>query len=216
MGDLNQRSYVDRIRSRLRGPILEVGSRDYGSTPNFRECFPRELYVGCDMTSGRGVDVVCDITAPLDDVRATLGRDGFGTIILFSVLEHCAQPFRLAENVTQLLAPGGHVVVSAPFVWQIHGYPDDYWRFSPSGIRTLFPRIEFSEEYMSTGARGTLRPLDDQVGRIDLATGLAHTLRSSPRRGLFAALRRAGLVPEGLGEPYVFPATLVHMLGRLN
>lgn len=39
MGDLNQLSFVKSHQSVLRGPFLEVGSKDYGSTQDLRLLF---------------------------------------------------------------------------------------------------------------------------------------------------------------------------------
>lgn len=63
MGDLNQLDFVDENRLSVKGPILEVGSKDYGNTNNFRLLFEHELYIGTDQEPGKGVDVVCDFTA---------------------------------------------------------------------------------------------------------------------------------------------------------
>ena len=37
-----------------------------------------------------------------------------------------------------------HFSCSVPFVWRIHAYPSDYWRFTKEGVKLLFPRIRFS------------------------------------------------------------------------
>src|SRR5262245_49616309 len=113
MGDRNQLDVVRRNADLVRGPILEVGSRDYGSTPDFRALFPGAHYVGADMCAGRGVDVIVDLTGEFSDVDTQLGGMRFNTIICFSVLEHCRQPFAMSANLERLLHPGGSVFISA-------------------------------------------------------------------------------------------------------
>ena len=95
--------------------------------------FQGEDYLGVDMLEGRRVDKVVDFTHPFEEVDAAVEGRRFGTIICMSVLEHCDQPFLMAENITRLLVPGGSLVVSVPFVFKFHGFPSDYWRFTPEG-----------------------------------------------------------------------------------
>ena len=145
MGDVNQLLFVKTLAGSLAGPILEVGSRDYGNTQNFRALFKGVEYLGIDMQAGKGVDLVLDLTADFESLESALEGRRFGTIICMSVLEHCSNPFKMAQNIEKLLAEGGLLVVGVPFVWELHGFPDDYWRFTPSGIRVLFRNLDFTD-----------------------------------------------------------------------
>lgn len=74
-----------------------------------------------------------DLTAPLVD------RGQYDVVICEQVLEHVVDPFAAARNLTALCKPGGHVVVTTPFLIKVHedwGLVD-YWRFTPRGLRTL-------------------------------------------------------------------------------
>lgn len=143
MGDRNQYEFVSRRRDLLRGPLLEVGAHDYGSGQDLRRLLPGAEWIGVDLSAGPGVDVVADLTRPFEEVDAALGGRRFGTILCFSVLEHCADPFAMADHLTRLLAPAGRLFVSVPFAWEFHGYPSDYWRFTHEGVRRLFPALGF-------------------------------------------------------------------------
>lgn len=135
MGDVNQVIFLKRKVPTVSGPVLEVGSKEYGTiTSTFREFYGSE-YVGADMAEGKGVDVVVDLsrtTGPLQDGH-------FDLVVCCSVLEHVDLPYAMADNMVRLLRPGGKIYVSVPWVWRYHAYPDDYWRFSWSGIKALFP-----------------------------------------------------------------------------
>ena len=77
-----------------------------------------------------------DLCAPLADEEAE-----YDVVICEQVLEHVADPWTAAENLRNLCAPGGHVVVTTPFLVRVHELPmyamHDYWRFTPRGIRSL-------------------------------------------------------------------------------
>jgi hypothetical protein len=81
MGDLNQLDFVLENRGCVKGPVLEIGSRDYGNTNDFRPYFPTLSYLGVDMEPGQGVDLVCDFVDPLETIEARLRGARFRTVI---------------------------------------------------------------------------------------------------------------------------------------
>jgi SAM-dependent methyltransferase len=220
MGDINQQRFVERQRSAFSGPFLEVGAHDYGSTQNLRKLFPGAPYVGIDMRAGPGVDVVLDLTAPFAEVDRHLGGRRFGAIFCLSVLEHCEQPFAMAENMTRLLQPGGKIYVSVPFAWKFHGYPSDYWRFTHEGVKKLFPRLVFDEsDGRATRSSGEAEPLDADIGLVHVAGGW-HRKRGRFLRGLGAdalkLLARVGVLRWFAGYRYLLAPTMVDMIGVLR
>ena len=146
MGDYNQLSYLKHWVPKVDGPVLEIGSKDYGSTSSFREFYAGCEYVGVDMSEGKGVDVVADLTQS----TGTLPENHFGLGICCSVLEHVQKPWLFAANLTRLIRPGGLLYMSVPWVWRYHAYPDDYFRFSHRGVTTLFEEFEWSSIFYSS------------------------------------------------------------------
>lgn len=76
-----------------------------------------------------------DLCAPLEEP----GR--FDVVICEQVLEHVVDPCAAAANLRGLCVPGGHVIVTSPFLIKVHELPmygmRDYWRFTPRGLETL-------------------------------------------------------------------------------
>ena len=76
-----------------------------------------------------------DLLAPVEEPHR------FDVVICEQVLEHVDDPWKAAANLARLCVPGGHVIVSTPFLIRVHELPDygmcDYWRFTPRGLRTL-------------------------------------------------------------------------------
>lgn len=218
MGDQNQRLLVERNRDLVREPILEVGSRDYGTTPDFRGVFPGLRYVGVDMVAGKGVDVVADLTGDFEAVDRALGGLRFATVICFSVLEHCRNPFRMGEAIGRLTGDGGVVLVSVPFSWQIHAYPSDYWRFTAEGVREIFPAFEFDPARccMSTSETGQIKPIDEFMYRAELSvsSALKRGEYGFARSLLVRLVRRLRLFPFLFDYRYLHPPVMVNMIGR--
>lgn len=174
MGNIEQIEFMKGLAGSLRGPILEIGSKRYGGFPMFfdyRTLFPGGTkYVGADMEAGDGVDAVVDMTTDIAGIRQKLGMERFQTIICLSVMEHVGDITAFSQNVEELLEPGGTLVLSVPFVWEIHAYPYDYWRFTPRAIEFLYKNIAFdpgiSRLHTDTGRVASLRDVGGDLNRF--------------------------------------------------
>jgi SAM-dependent methyltransferase len=116
-----------------------------------------------------------DLCAPLR------GEGPFDVVICEQVIEHVVDPVAAAANLRGLCAVGGHVVVSTPFLIRIHELPaygmNDYWRFTPRGLRTLLERAGLEvDTVQSWGNRGCV------TGNFDgwPAYRRWHSLRDEP------------------------------------
>jgi SAM-dependent methyltransferase len=128
------------------GRTLIVGSRVYGAKEDRRKRYPQA--VGVDMQMGDGVDLLVNLEPDFSASTAkALGK--FAHIECMSVLEHCRRPWLMAANLERVLEPGGTILVAAPFVWRVHSYPDDYFRFTVNGVKALFNNIEWTHEAYS-------------------------------------------------------------------
>ena len=222
MGDVNQLIYMQKYGDRLNAPFLEVGSKNYGNTQDFRKLFAdKGEYVGVDMEDGPGVDVVLDMTDDFEKIDTTLSGRRFATIICLSVLEHCEQPFKMAENLTRLLDQNGWICIGVPFSWKIHAYPSDFWRFTPEGVRKLFPGIDFNlgQALAATSKENEFQKLDDEFGKITFSFS-SHRKEGRILRGISAkflkTLSRFGIFSWLTGYRYLFAPTCILMMGKLR
>jgi len=189
MGDVNQLTYLKRFMPSVSGPILEVGSKDYGSTSSFREFYADQEYIGIDMEHGKDVDLVVDLT------QGTLGleQDFFALGICCSVMEHVRKPWVFADHLSSLIRPGGALYMSVPWVWRYHAYPDDYFRFSWRGVMELYPQFAWTHVCYSTN-------VPDEF--VDI---------TSEKPGMDDAM--AALVDTPKGKRKYLPYLMVNMLG---
>lgn len=118
------------------GKTLIVGSKIHDGTEKQDR---RKLYpdaIGVDMEEGHGVDRVLNLEEPLP---ADFGT--FAHIECTSVLEHSRRPWLLAANLESCLDDGGTILVAVPWVWRVHDYPGDFFRYTQEGIESLFTSI---------------------------------------------------------------------------
>jgi hypothetical protein len=114
-------------------PIVEFGSLQVEpEQPNdLRPLFAGRSFIGTDMRPGPGVDRV-------ENLRSlTFADNEIGTALCLDTLEHCEDPFAACRELHRVGRTGGVCVVSSVMFFPVHGYPNDYWRFTPEGMRTL-------------------------------------------------------------------------------
>jgi SAM-dependent methyltransferase len=114
-------------------PIVEFGSLqvEHGQPNDLRTLFAGRQYVGTDMRPGPGVDRV-------EDLRGlSFADDEVGTALCMDTLEHCADPLAACREIHRVVRDGGLCVISSVMFFPVHGYPQDYWRFTPSGMELL-------------------------------------------------------------------------------
>jgi SAM-dependent methyltransferase len=85
-----------------------------------------------------------------------------------SVLEHVPHPQLVLSECHRVLRPGGMVYIATPWVFNLHGYPDDYLRYSPSFYERICREVGFE----------TVRT------DIECARGLYYTLHNSAKTAI--------------------------------
>lgn len=99
--------------------------------------------------AGRGWLRYESLDYPAFDLCAPLApRDPADVVLCEQVIEHVPDPCAAARNLRALARPGGLVVVSTPFLVRVHEEwgMEDYWRFTPRGLRTLLERAGLEVE----------------------------------------------------------------------
>jgi hypothetical protein len=130
-------------RDLLVPPVLETGALRpaHAWWADFREqlCFDRKDWVGTDMQAGPTVDLVFE----LGKLEGSLPRDAYNSVLCAETLEHVAEPFLALLDLKSAMRPGAWILITMPFGFPIHDFPDDYWRFTPSGLRMMLEDAGF-------------------------------------------------------------------------
>jgi SAM-dependent methyltransferase len=91
---------------------------------------------------------------PEFDICASALTDEFDLIIAEQVFEHLLWPYRAGKHVYQMLRPGGHFLITTPFLIRVHEAPDDCSRWTETGIRYFLAECGFDLERIRTGSWG--------------------------------------------------------------
>ena len=140
-------SCIERYASPARGAAkaVDVGC---GGQP-FRGLLQQVGYSYCGVDAnadgGPPVDVVCAADEPLPE--DLLRRGPFDFLLCTEVVEHLSDWQTTFANFNAILAPGGRALITAPFFYQLHEEPYDFWRPTlhaieyyarREGLRTLY------------------------------------------------------------------------------
>lgn len=88
---------------------------------------------------GYGEKNIIDLKYPeYDMLKLPFANDSFDALVSDQVLEHVrGNPFDAVAESFRVVKSGGTVCHTSCLINPIHLYPDDYWRFTPEGLRLL-------------------------------------------------------------------------------
>jgi SAM-dependent methyltransferase len=120
---------LEPVINRLTGVVLDVGGGRSAPHDGFFNQTVRRIRI--DISPRQRPDVIADAAAlPFRDGSA----DG---VVMCEVLEHLREPKIAISEAARALSNGGVLCGSVPFIMPIHGAPDDYYRYTASGLRHL-------------------------------------------------------------------------------
>ncbi|MBI5627944.1 MAG: methyltransferase domain-containing protein [Candidatus Rokubacteria bacterium] len=140
---LLDRSVGDHARL-IRGRVLEIGA---GRAPRRGRFVPPRTpgWWTLDLAADLRPHIVADVEA------LPLRTASVDTVVGLEVLEYVRRPHAALAEAHRVLRPGGHVLISVPFVHRVDG-PSDRWRFSELGLRELLHAAGF--EVVALRAQG--------------------------------------------------------------
>jgi len=72
-----------------------------------------------------------------------LDSETYDAVLSMNTLEHVFDPNFVIGEMYRVLRPGGELVISTPFLYPIHGHPDDFFRPTPSWYQQTLERTGF-------------------------------------------------------------------------
>jgi len=139
------RYYVEKFlrenADHIAGRCLEFGE------PRYKPYFPKvREYEITDVVQRPGVKYVCDIHEPQG-----MPKNHFNAVICTQVFEHSAYPEKAAKSLFEIMAPGGVLLLTAPFINPVHYVPTDFRRFTPECLDMIIKDAGFNVEIVSFG-----------------------------------------------------------------
>jgi len=143
---------VDRLAQREAPDVIEVGTLRWDPDfPTHHERWaPHGRWTKVDREAGTDVDIVADAHT-LDTFREEIVIhnaagpvssysevvDMFHAYVACSVFEHLERPWKAMAAAASVVKPGGLVYVQTHQTFPLHGYPQDFFRFSDRALAVL-------------------------------------------------------------------------------
>jgi len=136
------RTYEREGAPYIRGRVLDAGGGFGAWRPVLAGRAARVTNV--DLAAAGRPDAVADLK------RLPFPPASFDAVFCSQVLEHEREPAALLAELHRVLAPGGHLVLTAPHLSRVHDAPHDYFRFTSYGLRYLLEEAGFAVEREAT------------------------------------------------------------------
>jgi SAM-dependent methyltransferase len=101
--------------------------------------------------------------------------ESYAMIVCVGLLEHISDPPRFVADLHRILKPGGKALLSCSACFSFHECPDDYFHYTPYGLKVLFK--DWSHFEVLRGSSGPFETIGILLQRIHLQCEIAPPLR---------------------------------------
>tara|TARA_B100000989_G_scaffold254225_1_gene202856 strand:+ start:729 stop:1451 length:723 start_codon:yes stop_codon:yes gene_type:complete len=135
----NLKKNIETLASNINGKTLDIGC----GAKQYENIFKKTSdYIGIEIeTDLQKERNIADYY--YDGKKIPFRDESFDSILTFQVFEHIFEPKEFLSEITRVLKPGGHVLITVPFIWDEHEKPYDFGRYSSFGIKYLFEKNNF-------------------------------------------------------------------------
>ncbi len=119
--------------------VLDIGGRDRGRFLKPKENVKQWIFA--DIEPAHNPDIVLDVSN-----MQPIAPESIDVILATELFEHVEKPLEGLEECSRVLKSGGVMILSAPFLYPIHGDPFDYQRWTIAQWQKEFQRAGFMVE----------------------------------------------------------------------
>jgi SAM-dependent methyltransferase len=131
---------ISENANQLQGNMMDFGC---GSKP-YKALFGHlKSYVGVDYDGDGHSHENEQIEVYYDGNTIPFEANHFDSILCSEVFEHLFNLEEILLELHRVLKSGGKLLVTCPFVWNLHEAPIDYARYTPFALRHLFEKAGF-------------------------------------------------------------------------
>lgn len=140
------RYYYDFVSCHSSKQVIEVGGR---KSLHMKLGFSDKVKA-LDIIQNNDIDICADVEN-LGFSDASIDR-----FVCISVLEHVQNPGKAMSEMLRCLKPGGQILLSVPWMFEMHMEPRDYFRYTVEGIELLCGGARIVKVMYSNGYFGLL------------------------------------------------------------
>lgn len=126
----------NKYRDLYRGVVLDIGGRDRGKFQKPKSRVKKWLFL--DVEKKHHPDIVADVAN-----MKTVKSESVDVVNAIELFEHVAQIEKGLQECYRVLKRKGTLIISAPFLYPIHGDPCDYQRWTEEKWRVFLSSLRF-------------------------------------------------------------------------
>lgn len=126
---LRENQYLLLSKISISGEVLDLGG---DNNSDYHELLRGEYRI--TTANLRGVDA--NLSVDLEN-KLEIIDNSFDGVVCLNVLEHVFDSCNVVSETYRVLKPGGSLVLSTPFIFNVHGSPNDYFRFTDSALKKM-------------------------------------------------------------------------------
>jgi SAM-dependent methyltransferase len=136
---------IKKYSPSLNGILLDFGC---GEKP-YRSLFNVDKYIGVEAEyyKEKHQDKVKQIDAFWDGKSLPFKDEYFDSILCTEVIEHVFNLPHILEELNRVLKKDGVILITCPFVWNEHGLPYDYARYTRFALQDLLEKRGFTIQH---------------------------------------------------------------------
>ncbi len=144
---LRKEEYKALSNLTIEGKILDVGgSKNSGYLELIKG--DHDIVVG-NINESYGIDIIFDA-----EERWPFTDEEFSGVLLMNILEHLYSYRMAVDESYRVLRKGGVVAGVVPFMFNVHGSPSDYFRYTRFSLERIFKDAGFQEVKVSSLGTG--------------------------------------------------------------
>ncbi len=134
--------------------ILIIGAGD--KVHFYNDMFKESLVITSDVHLQFSPDIVFDAH------QIPFKASSFDLVIASQVLEHTFKPWEVANELERVVKIGGKLLIETPFNFPYHSPPYDFYRFTFTGLRSLFSKCNLDSFQANEGSASAVATFNAQ------------------------------------------------------
>ena len=125
---------------KFEGRLLDVGG---GDMADYRDILDCQSYESLNINSGMKPSFLIEVDTDFGEFGGLC--EAFDCVLSMNTLEHVLDAETLLQSIVKTLRDGGHFYAATPFLYPVHGSPDDFFRPTASWWFRVLSRNGFKD-----------------------------------------------------------------------
>jgi len=139
-------NFLAEHASQTKGTLLDIGGENTPYIELFRPYIKKYICINLKKVNNSADENIIG-----DALKLPIQSNSIDTVLSTQVLEHLVEPQKAVDEIFRVLKKDGVCILSTNMAWINHAVPDDYFRYTESGLNYLFKDFSKIKTYSLGG-----------------------------------------------------------------